>query len=549
MRRLSRTFSTTITWNGQESNLDEIYYKAIKMNTNTSSSEINIYTFTEQMKKKNITIFNEMPLIQFYKVEQVKWAIHKLDIKKRTIFKELVKYINNFKLPESIFDGILVNKPDRNSIRLLECVLKNPELFEDEGKFYPHFNNLGEVIAIPPLTALQCLFSKSLVSHEFTLSTLFIVREVISDKDLITMLNTELKNNNTENTLFIKDSIYQIANYWIEIYSKVMKRDDLQSLKNFLDVISTDEIHIDKEIKKGTKTIVDDKPKLIKGQSLMSLSIANQKLELSDASSNGSIQSPNPESETKGTELGTEDTLTSDESENKTDVTNETFSLTESQKQPKVRTDFYRFIDIKISKIAEQFFVYDIKLIKKLTMGEIILQEKSFTNYLSRINAIDRMVNSFIDKEKSPQVFSYFIKVARHCLKIGEYNISYIISCSLKNKSTTYKQAFEKNSALTKYKDLEEIFPLHNLEPYKEKFRKCKCAKIPIMQSHVYAYICRANDSKLKGIDDEKLLSTKFIKKLNSLSLPLMSIYTALRYILQYKPIESVQEYFERLNS
>ncbi|EDR29420.1 hypothetical protein EDI_339190 [Entamoeba dispar SAW760] len=518
IRRLSRTFSTTGIYYIQGNSLDEIYYKAIKMNDNTNSSEINIYTFTEQMKNKNIVIFDKMPLIRYNKIEQVKWAVHKLDIKKRTIFKELVRYINNFKLPESIFDDILVSKPDSNSRGLLRCVLKNFELFENEGKFYPHFNDSGMIIAIPPLIAFQCLFSKSLVSHELTLSILFTIREVISDKDLITILNSELENNVNENIPFIKDSIYQIANYWLEIYSKVMESDDLQNLRNFCkcssshyslfstefkkkidkekahesstntslkspvrrsktskkkisrsesvsDMTSTNESQVDIDIKKDTKTTVDGKPKLTERLSFTSLSTVDQQSEPFIASSKSPIQSPNPDLELIGTEVGPDGIFKYNETETKTDVTTETFSLTESQKQPKVRTDFYRFIDIKTSKIAEQFFVYDLKLIKELTIGEIILQTESFKTYLSRISAIDAMVNSFIDKEKSPSVFSYFISVAKSCLTIGEYNISYIISCTLKNKSTTYKQAFEavKGSYISDFKYLEETFPLLNL--------------------------------------------------------------------------------------
>ena len=122
------------------------------------------------------------------------------------------------------------------------------------------------------------------------------------------------------------------------------------------------------------------------------------------------------------------------------------------------------FLQMKSIEVAKQLIVFDQKELKNVAFNEFYTTNnfKTLQLYINKVKIIESFAVTEINKNPTKEIFSFFIKVAKHCIDLGDYNIAFFLFTSLTTYSIRNLKGWKdmNRKTQTKWMDLQTIFML-----------------------------------------------------------------------------------------
>ncbi|ELP93295.1 hypothetical protein EIN_056800 [Entamoeba invadens IP1] len=199
------------------------------------------------------------------------------------------------------------------------------------------------------------------------------------------------------------------------------------------------------------------------------------------------------------------------------------------------------FTDIRSRIIAEQLYVYDLKMLGNTSIGDIINGTQNAKEYISSLNCIELLVQCFISKENNSDTFDFFIRVGYKCLIYGDYNASFLVYSAISSQTQKYQKAWQEIKEVDKFKTLEAVFCVTNTKAYTNHFDKCKTMKFPIVSSVLR--VIEQTKALPEPENTENAKNEQYVFKMKRMYKSLKPLETLYKTFIPYESIEGIQEY------
>ena len=531
-----------------------------------------------KMQKDHFTFYNDQCEVQYTKHVEIKYALFQLSNKHREILKNMIlKMKESSDLTADFFSSIILPEQIKN-LKFIEEIIKNPELFENEGKFYPYFNENGTIIAISPHDAINMLFCESFVNDIFTIQILCVVRDCVDDDMFITVLKLKYNNPETVKNKFIRRQVEKICLIYLDLYQDFMSDENKQQLIELIETVKTKknekkEHHSETKTRKSVnvleqkserksemKTEIIKESKTIKSEmkekketkehkekqpNLMCASVMNQSMFISRFNNVEMAQLRKKSSVTTKSMLSI-DKFISKQVDDKFDIKEIHIPIDIEYTDLKNNSQHAKFENIKCDVVAKQLFIYDMKLLQNISLIDVIKRRHNFVHYSDVIEFIAKMVRNYI-MNRGESMFNHFIEIAYESYKIGSFNMASVIVFGLNFCDNGKYQLTTQNKKL--YSELKEIFSHTDFERYKQEFISFTSGiKIPVVVSHINAVIIR-NEDKKYVLNDNEYNNRQFASRMEDIGKWLAFLFVAQNSTIQFEELNGLQSYFETLQN
>ncbi|ELP87667.1 hypothetical protein EIN_337160 [Entamoeba invadens IP1] len=203
-------------------------------------------------------------------------------------------------------------------------------------------------------------------------------------------------------------------------------------------------------------------------------------------------------------------------------------------------------IEISPRLLAEQLYVTDLYLIKKVSIGDFLSESALSKKYSQDLNSIISAFGKTVGvATNKTEIFEFFISVAYECLEISEYNFGYLIYCEFTSLSIKmeYAEAFEHvgKAIKEKFNKLNNIFFISKKNTYFKHFDKVTTNKFPIT-SYMTAAIVASNVTKMKDFSGEDY-NHNFVSRMNIPGNVMVALYNVLKSTIKYMHHKLIQKY------
>ncbi|ELP91739.1 hypothetical protein EIN_521660 [Entamoeba invadens IP1] len=461
---------------------------------------------------------------------------------------------------EKIFKVFSDGSFDTQKKYFIETVVRNRDLvFDPEGSIDPKFSKeTFQMVSVPPDIAFESIFFQ-IFSKELLVQFLVVFSQTYTYDYFLSKLESKynLFNVSTDVSNHEKKRLKEVAELYFEFYGTLMPLDIRQKFDDFIKratELKNRVVHAkrstprsrtprhsnslerqDDSIKKQ-ESVVDienrEKSSLSKNRTQSLLQITNTKVSLADKK----VLVTTP----KGF-------LSVDEIVKKVTTKIGINSLLKevvdyNEKTQKLLSN----IEISLRLLAEQLYVTDLYLIKKVSIGDFLSESALSKKYSQDLNSIISVFGKTVGvATNKTEIFEFFISVACECLEISEYNFGYLIYCEFTSLSIKmeYAEAFEHlgKAIKEKYNKLNNIFSISKKNTYFEHFDKVTTNKFPIT-SYMTVAVVASNVTKMKDFSGEDY-NHNFVSRMNIPGNVMVALYNVLKSTIKYPFHKLIQKY------
>ena len=142
-------------------------------------------------------------------------------------------------------------------------------------------------------------------------------------------------------------------------------------------------------------------------------------------------------------------------------------------------------LKIKPNVMAKQLIIFDQSSLKNVWFSEFYSDKnlKTLQTYINHVKIVESFALDTMKEYDNKKVFTFFIKTAKECIELGDYNMAFFLYSSILGFSMMKIKSWNdlKHSTKSKWNDLTEIFKLsNNYRNYQDHFEKHNLPKIPI---------------------------------------------------------------------
>ncbi|ELP85734.1 hypothetical protein EIN_012210 [Entamoeba invadens IP1] len=466
----------------------------------------------------------------------------------------------------------------------IETVVQNRDLvFDPEGSIDPKFSKeTFHIVSVPPDIAFESIFFQ-ILSKDSLVQFLVVFSQTYTYDYFLSKLESKYNmfNVSTDVSNYEKKRLKEVAELYFEFYGTLMPLDIRQKLDDFIKRATElktrvvqfvnqttlfEGLHVsakskqqlqstkrstprsrtprhsnslerqDDSIKKLQESVVDiknrEKSSLSKNRTQSLLQITNTKVSLADKKALVTT----PKGFLSVDEIVKKVTAKIDINS----LLKETVDYNEKTQKP------LSIIEISPRLLAEQLYVTDLYLIKKVSIGDFLSESALSKKYSQDLNSIISAFGKTVGvATNKTEIFEFFISVACECLEISEYNFGYLIYCEFTSLSIKmeYAEAFEHvgKAIKEKYNKLNNIFSISKKNTYFEHFDKVTTNKFPIT-SYLTAAVVASNVTKMKDFSGEDY-NHNFVSRMNIPGNVMVALYNVLKSTIKYTPHKLIQKY------